>query len=75
MTDITKIPLDELRADKRASEEDALLCLNAIALGIGTYSGENTQKRLDVNVAIVVKIDEELKRRKEERHGKDSLDS
>jgi len=63
MTDITKIPLEELHADRLASANDVLLCQKALALGVDTYNGESTQKRLDVNAAIVAMVDAELERR------------
>lgn len=62
--DITQIPDDELKHDRAESVLDAKVCEIALIQGIETYSGgESVQHRLDVNRAIIKKIDAELARR------------
>ena len=63
MLDIKLIPLDELIADRDASEKDIEICRTAISIGITKYSAGEVQERLDTNERIVIKINEEIKRR------------
>ena len=59
--DIKTIPINELRDDLAASLGDIRVCELALLHKIDTYSGgDSTQRRLDVNKAIVEMINERL---------------
>jgi hypothetical protein len=56
----------EILADRAASEEDIKICQIALELGITHHKdGLAVKERLDVNRRIIIKIDAELKCRKE----------
>ena len=59
---IEQIPLDELEKDKLESEEDIIICEEAIRHNV-KYSGGSIQDRLDTNKRIIEKINKELSRR------------
>ena len=63
--DIKTIPMKDLLKDKAESIQDVQDCTTALKVGVTTYSGGSVQERLDVNQSIVVKIDNEIKRREE----------
>ena len=63
MLDIKLIPLDELIADRDDSIKDIDVCEMAIKIGIKEYSAGSVQQRLDTNKQILIKINEEIKRR------------
>jgi len=58
MAEITTFPTEELRADLQESLDDIGVCERALALGVTTYGdNESVQHRLEVNRAIVGKIE------------------
>lgn len=61
--DIKTISLHELVQDKQESLADIEICKQALAIGIHEYTRGRVQDRLETNIKIVEKIDEELKRR------------
>ncbi len=64
MSDITKIPQQQLLNDKMASLNDIKVCKLALLHNIKEYSGErNVMDRLVDNHMIVLIIDGELERR------------
>lgn len=65
MTNIEKIPIEELYADRRTCRVDMFWLELALNLGV-TYSGADNKERLDGNRQIVAKINKELERRKSE---------
>lgn len=63
MKNIQEIPTEELLKDRQDSIHDASVCRQAIKIGITSYSGGSVLERAETNERIVLKIDEELKRR------------
>jgi hypothetical protein len=63
MKDIKLIPLEELIKDRDESEKDIDVCETAMRIGIKEYSAGSVQQRLDTNRLILIKINEEIKRR------------
>ncbi len=63
--DIEKIPKQELIKDREESLVDIKVCRKALSLGVTNYSGGSTQERLDINLQILDKIDNEILRRME----------
>ena len=61
--DIKLIPLDQLLADKSASEVDIKLCEWALLLDVTEYSGGSVQGRINGNQLIIDRINGELGRR------------
>ena len=66
MMDITQINTEALLRDKDECFLDITTCEAALKLGIHQYSGGSTQERLDVNRKIVIKIQDEINRRRKE---------
>jgi len=71
MSDITKIPTEELLKDLMESSADVAICDVCLVNDITTYSGGNVQDRKAANLGFIEKINAELKRRQEEEktHG------
>ena len=64
MTEMTKIPTAELRADLAESIADIRVCETALSEDVTYYSVDKSVKyRLDINRQIVDKIKAELDRR------------
>jgi len=63
MPDITKIPIAELLADREASANDIIVCLEGRKFGVEcTRDGTKVEYRLETKRKIVRRIEEELKR-------------
>jgi len=60
---ISEIPLQDLLKDKDESIEDIKICEKALRHDIKNYSGGSVRTRLEVNIGIVNKINDELARR------------
>jgi hypothetical protein len=72
--DLSTFPLQELKDDLRASTNDIITCELALMQGVKTYGdGKSTQRRLDVNKAIVKMITAELERREKLREMVDGV--
>ena len=63
MTDITTIPLAELKNDLVETIIDIAVCRHALGVGVESYSGGSVQDRLEGNMRIRDKIERELLRR------------
>lgn len=67
MTDITTIPVEELKKDLRDSLYDIAICKTALNFNIVDYSGGSVQDRIDTNQRIADAIEAELARRDKEQ--------
>jgi len=65
MKNIKTISMEELKKDLQESKKDIQICKGALLNNINNYSGGSVQKRLDTNKRIVIKITQELNRRKQ----------
>lgn len=69
MTDLSTIPMDELRTNRQESHNDLVICTIAKIQSEEYYAG-GTQKvddRIDGNLRIIQNIDAEIKRREQLR--------
>ena len=63
MTEINKIPMNELKADLLDTKNDIVICQTSLGIGISEYSGGSVRDRLNTNLKIEELIEKEIKRR------------
>lgn len=65
MKDLSELSTEEMTKDRDDSIADIAVCEKALSLGIAHHQdGTSVQSRVDVNKKIIMRIDDELSRRK-----------